>query len=206
MGRIGTDESGKGSYFGPLVVAGVKVDEDEERFLEEIGIKDSKKVSKSNIRILSEAIATNFIHSVVLVTPKRYNELYSSMRSINGFLIWAHKTVISNILKKSYCDFVVIDDFGGAKLIKASFPKLTFDIRKGAEDDLAVAAASIIARDRFLSWFPKASSEYGIEFPVGINELTIKAGRTLVEKYGKGALREVAKYHFKTTDAVIKEF
>ncbi len=203
MGRIGTDESGKGSYFGPLVVAGVKVDNDEEEFLAEIGIRDSKKISKSNIRMLSEAIVSNLIHSVVLVTPKRYNEIYSSMRSINNFLLWAHKTVINNILKKTECDSIVIDDFGSAKLIKASFPKIKFDIRKEAEDDLAVAAASILARDRFLNWFTRAEKEYGIQLPVGINDNTVKVGMSLVEKYGDAVLKEVAKYHFRTTDRIL---
>lgn len=204
MNRIGTDESGKGSYFGPLVVAGVKVDEEEERLLASFKVRDSKKIAVSNIKALSEAITTNYIHAIVLVTPKRYNELYSSMRTINGFLLWAHKTVIKNILEETDCRHVVIDDFGSAKLITASFPKIKFDIRKGAEDDIAVAAASIIARDRFLNWFTKAEREYGIPLPIGINDDTIRCGEMLVKKYGKDVLKEVAKLHFKTTDKILE--
>lgn len=204
MDRIGTDESGKGSYFGPLVVAGVKVSEDEERLLTDLGVRDSKKVAASNIKALSESITTNCVHSIVLITPKRYNELYSRMRTINGFLLWAHKTVIKNILRETECEYVVIDDFGSAKLITASFPKIKFDIRKGAEDDIAVAAASIIARDRFLTWFTKAEREYGIALPIGINDDTISCGKVLIEKYGRDMLREVAKLHFKTTDKILE--
>jgi ribonuclease HIII len=205
MDRIGTDESGKGSYFGPLVVAGVKVGEDEERLLASLGVRDSKKIAISNIKVLSEAIVTNYIHSIVLVTPKRYNELYSSMRSINGFLLWAHKTVIKNILRETECRYVVIDDFGGAKPITAAFPKVEFDIRKEAENDIAVAAASVIARDRFLNWFTKARREYGVDLPLGINDDTIRCGKTLVEKYGRDVLSKIAKLHFKTTDKILEE-
>ena len=205
MERIGTDESGKGSYFGPLVVAGVKIDEDDEKLLEGIGVRDSKKISKSNIKVLSKTIIENCIHSIVLISPKRYNELYPSMRSINGFLLWAHKTVIKNILNESYCDFVIIDDFGSAKSLTPSFSNIKFDIRKRAESDIAVAAASIIARDRFLNWFLGANREYGVDLPIGINDLTIKSGRMLVERHGKDVLKEVAKYHFKTTDKILIE-
>ncbi|OYD16177.1 hypothetical protein CH333_04080 [candidate division WOR-3 bacterium JGI_Cruoil_03_44_89] len=204
MDRIGTDESGKGSYFGPLVVAGVKVGEDEEKLLADLGVRDSKKIAVSNIRALSESIVTNCIHSIVLVTPKRYNELYSSMRTINGFLLWAHKTAIKNILRETECKYVVVDDFGGAKLIAAAFPRIEFDIRKRAEDDIAVAAASIIARDRFLNWFTKAQREYGIALPIGINDDTIRCGKMLVEKYDRDVLREAAKFHFKTTDKILE--
>ncbi len=202
MNRIGTDESGKGAYFGPLVAAGVRIGNEEEKLLKDIGVKDSKKVSPSNIKAMSETILANCVTSIVVITPKRYNELYPRMRTINGFLIWAHKTVIKNILKESDTDLVVIDDFGSAKIIASAFPKLKFEIKKNAEEDIAVAAASIIARNRFIEWFIMAKRKYGIDFPIGINDETITCGKRLVSEYGKDTLREVAKLHFRTTDLI----
>lgn len=203
MERIGTDESGKGSYFGPLVAAGINVGDGEEKLLQDLGVKDSKRLSSSSIRAMSEAITANYVHSIVLVTPKRYNELYPRMRTLNGFLVWAHKTVIRNILKETDTRFVIIDDFGSARFIKPAFPKLKFEIRKSAEGDLAVAGASIIARDRFLNWFIKTRAEYGIDFTIGINDETINCGKRLVKEYGRDALSKVAKLHFKTTDMIM---
>jgi ribonuclease HIII len=201
---IGTDESGKGSYFGPLVVAGVYVTEKSAAGLKEAGVRDSKRLGRGTLHSLAEVIRENYLNSVVFISPRKYNELYPRMKNLNSFLVWAHRKAIKNILKKVECKYVIIDDFGSSRILISSFPEIELDVRPRAEDDTAVAAASILARDEFLNWIEKSSILFKTPLPIGINEETIRIGKSLIKNYGRDVLSRVAKLHFKTTHKIIE--
>ena len=115
---IGTDESGKGDFFGPLVVAGVQVDSSNKQKFIDLGIKDSKKLDDKKILILANQIKANSVHSVVVMTPVKYNELYNKFNNLNKLLAWGHARAIENILEKSPCNYALADKFGDESLIK----------------------------------------------------------------------------------------
>jgi len=207
---IGTDESGKGDYFGPLVVAGVLVNEQNLKQLSELGIQDSKKMADSTIQKVAPKIKQVANFSVVIINPAKYNELYSKFKNLNTLLAWGHARAIENILEKTPCEYALSDKFGNESLIKNALMKngrsITLEQRTKAEDDLAVAAASVLARDEFVNRIKKFSLEYGLNLPKGASEEVLKQARLFVSKYGIEKLGNVAKLHFKTTDKVKSGF
>ncbi|MCD7879450.1 MAG: DUF3378 domain-containing protein, partial [Candidatus Gastranaerophilales bacterium] len=94
---IGTDESGKGDFFGALVIAGVQVNETNSQKFINAGIKDSKKLDDKKILQLANLIKANSVHSVVVITPQKYNELYYKFNNLNKLLAWGHARAIENI-------------------------------------------------------------------------------------------------------------
>ena len=167
-GHIGTDESGKGDYFGPLVAAGVFVPEGQEDVLRELGVRDSKRISDNRVRELAEQIRAGYPHSVVAIGPERYNALYAKIKNLNKLLAWAHARVIENILEEVNCARAVADQFGDELYIRNALMKKGKDIeliqRTKAEDDPAVAAASILAkvsRDREMIDMDRRYPGYG---------------------------------------------
>lgn len=203
---IGTDESGKGDYFGPLIIAGVLVDENNLKKFQELGLKDSKKINDTVIEKLAIQIKANSTFSVVIINPVKYNELYSKFKNLNKLLAWGHARAIENILEKKECKYAISDKFGDESLIKNALMKhgRTIDLeqRVRAEDDIAVAAASILARNEFVQRIKKMSQEYGIEFSKGASEKVKDQAKQYIQKYGSDALCQIAKLHFKTTQEV----
>ena len=200
--HIGVDESGKGDFFGPLVIAGVLADENNaERFIE-AGIKDSKKLSDEKILKLAGIIKANSIHSVVVVGNEKYNQLYSEFSNLNKLLAWGHARVIENILEKKDCNIALSDKFGNESLIKNALLKkgqsIILEQRVRAEEDIAVAAASVIARAEYVKKMQSLSARYEIDFPKGASEKVLQAGKQFILRYGKEKLNCVAKTHFKT--------
>ena len=118
---IGTDESGKGDYFGPLVVAGVYVDETLLPELKAIGVKDSKKLSDRAVLEMDGPIRSLCPYSVVVIGPEKYNDLYEKIKNLNRLLAWGHARVIENILEKNPCQRVVTDQFGDERLVLRRF-------------------------------------------------------------------------------------
>ncbi len=204
--QIGTDESGKGDVFGPLVVAGALIDKDNIPALIDIGIKDSKKISDSGIEKLKSRIKGKFLYDVVLITPKKYNELHNKMKSVNNILAWAHARVIENLLKKKRAHLIIIDMFADPEFIKSyMFEKARdkdFIIESRAEKHLSPALASIIARIHYLEYMKKMEKKYNMIFPKGAGLETSKAISEFIKKHGKEKLPEVAKIHFRN----IKQF
>jgi ribonuclease HIII len=153
-GHIGTDESGKGDYFGPLVVAGLFLPAGQQDVLTEMGVRDSKKISDNRIREIAELLKKGYKHSIVAIGPEKYNELYVKMRNLNRILAWAHSRAIENILEEVRCATAITDQFGDKLFITNALMKKgkTIELiqRPKAEEDLAVAAASILARAEFL--------------------------------------------------------
>ncbi len=206
-GRIGTDESGKGDYFGPLVVAGVFLPEEQESILAELGVKDSKKFSDNRVRELADLIKKGYTHSIVAIGPEKYNELYLKLRNLNRILAWAHARAIENILEDVNCKLAVTDQFGDKAYVLNALMKRGKSIdliqRPKAEEDLAVAAASIVARAEFLKRLYFLSQDVGIELPKGASPLVEEAGMKLVKTQGAQALDRVAKKHFKITARIL---
>jgi len=206
-GRIGTDESGKGDFFGPLVVAAFFMPEGEEDVLRELGVKDSKRTSDSRCREIADALKKGYIHSVVAVGPEKYNELYAKLRNLNRLLAWAHARAIENILDRVPAGKAVTDKFGDEKFVRNALLKKGRTIElvqmPRAEDDPAVAAASILARAEFLTRLHLLSREIGAELPKGASAQVEEAAVKLVRAKGPDILDKVAKTHFKTTARVL---
>lgn len=203
---IGTDESGKGDYFGPLVVAGVMVDETNKENFIKLGIKDSKKLNDSTIKKFAAYIKNNSIFSIVTINPEKYNELYGKFNNLNRLLAWGHARAIENILLKKKCEYALSDQFGDESLIKNALAKegrkIKLDQRHRAESDIAVACASVIARAEYVFRMEDMEKKYKIEFPKGASNLVIEKAKEYCNTYSKNDLNKVAKLHFKTTQVL----
>ncbi|RYG31216.1 ribonuclease HIII, partial [bacterium] len=152
-GHIGVDESGKGDFFGPLVIAACYVGP--EHLAELDGVQDSKKLTDLNALRLAGIIRRTCPHSVIVIMPEKYNELYEKFRNLNKLLAWGHARAIENVLETQPANLVISDQFaaGGAPVKAALFElgkKVEFRSFVRAEADIAVAAASILARAGFL--------------------------------------------------------
>jgi ribonuclease HIII len=205
---IGTDESGKGDYFGPLVVAGVLVDQNNLEEFKKLGIKDSKKINDETIQKLAVKIKANSVFSVITINPAKYNQLYSKFKNLNNLLAWGHARAIENILEKKECKNAISDKFGNESLIKNALmthgKTINLEQRVRAEDDIAVAAASILARNEFVQRIKKLSQEYDIILQKGCSDKVKQQARLFIEKHGFESLSNVAKLHFKTTEELKK--
>ncbi len=209
---IGVDESGKGDFFGPLVIAGVISNEKINETFIKLGVKDSKKLSDKRVYELAEEIKKVCLYDVVVIGPKRYNELTKNL-NLNKLLAWGHARVIENLMKKSVergliCSSAISDQFGDEKYLLESLMQMGKKIKihqmYKAEVDPAVASASIISRAKFLEELKKLSERYGIDFPKGASKKVIDFAVEFVKKYGKDELFNVAKIHFKTTELVFR--
>jgi ribonuclease HIII len=212
--HFGVDESGKGDFFGPLVIAGVYVDRRIARKLLDAGVVDSKRVSSdARIRALADTIRTSSLGlaETVLIGPAKYNELYERFGNLNRLLGWGHARVIENLLaKKPACSRSLSDQFADARVINASLlkhgRKIAIQQRPRAESDIAVAAASILAREAFINWLERKSKEVGLRLERGVSPSVKETARKLVEMNGPGALREVAKVHFRTAHETAPDY
>ncbi|HUU54206.1 MAG TPA: ribonuclease HIII [Armatimonadota bacterium] len=207
--HIGTDEAGKGDYFGPLAVAAVYADTLALERLPQAGVKDSKRIS--SVRRLWELekavkqICPAF--EVVLILPTRYNELIEKTGNLNRLLAWAHARAIENVLeKKPDCPLAVTDQFGDESYLRQSLMTRGRGIRLlqrvRAEDDPAVGAASTLARAAFVRSLERLSAETGITLPRGAAHV-VPTARQIYDTGGEELLRRVAKWHFKTTKQVV---
>ncbi len=206
-GHIGTDESGKGDYFGPLVVAGVYVPDEQEAVLKELGVKDSKRFSDNRVREMADLVRKGYKHSIVAIGPAKYNELYGKLRNLNRLLAWAHARAIENILEEVVCTQAITDQFGDRLYVENAMMKKGRNIeliqRPKAEEDMAVAAASILARAEFLKRLYFLSQEFKFDLPKGSSPKSEEVGLELVEKHGADILQKVAKIHFKLTPRIL---
>lgn len=202
MPYIGTDESGKGDFFGPLVIAGVLINEKNRKLFEEIGVKDSKKLKDEQMLEMFHEIQRNSIFSVVSISNLKYNELYIKFRNLNKLLAWGHARVIENILEKTHCEYALSDKFGDESLILNALMEkgqsIKLEQRVRAESDIAVAAASILARATYVQRLEDMSGYYGFKFPKGCGSNVLQAAKDFTKMYDRNRLYEVCKGHFKT--------
>jgi ribonuclease HIII len=207
-GRIGSDESGKGDYFGPLVVAAFFMPEGQEEVLRELGVRDSKLISDARCREIAATLKRAYPHhSIVAVGPEKYNELWAKLRNLNRLLAWAHARAIENILERVPAGKAVTDQFGDERFVRQALLQKGREIElvqmPRAEEDPAVAAASILARAEFLIRLHVLSKDVGVELPKGASAQVEAAAVKLVREKGPDVLDRVAKTHFKTTVRVL---
>lgn len=207
-GHIGTDESGKGDYFGPLVIAGFFLPDGQEAVLREFGVRDSKMISDNRCREIASTLKAGYVYALVVVGPEKYNDLHARMRNLNKILAWGHARVIEDLLARVPCARAVTDQFGDRRYVLDALMKhgRTIELvqRPQGEEDAAVAAASILARAEFLTRLRFLGQDWGLELPKGAGPLVEAAATAFVRKHGPDALALVAKTHFKTTGRVLK--
>lgn len=209
--HFGIDESGKGDYFGPLVVAGVYTDAEVTRRLIELGIMDSKRISSSaRIRKLAAAIreVPGCVVQVILIGPERYNEMMESFGNLNRLLAWGHAAVIAKLAAtRPDCPRALSDQFARPEILQRALAKQNVNIeieqRTKGESDTAVAAASIIARERFVDWMERTSQAAGVTLPLGASSAVIAAAKEMISIHGGESLRKTAKLHFRTTREIL---
>lgn len=213
--RLGVDESGKGDFFGPLCVAGVYVNAAVIKAWEDAGIRDSKNISSDKkIAELAELIreTPGCVTSVVPIGNEAYNRMHTKLGSVNLILAWGHARVIENLLgQKQRMNpppvRAISDQFSRSKsTVERALMSLGREIeliqRHKAEEDVAVAAASILARHEFVTRLEQLGRKFGLELPKGASSATIEAGKKFVTTHGADALGAVAKLHFRTTQVV----
>ena len=199
---IGSDESGKGDIFGPLVTTAFFVDEKTKLELISLGVKDSKELRDGKIEVIANSIKKKFPNNFVTITlyPEKYNELYGKFNNLNVMLTWTHSKAISELLKIHKCKNVIVDKFSNLPLnisLESYDNKIDIlQIHKG-ERYIGVAAASIVARNAFNNWFKQMEKEY-FEFPKGASATVDEKLKLFIKKYSTNELNKVSKMHFKT--------
>jgi len=209
--RIGVDESGKGDFFGPMCVAGVYVNESVINVWKDAGVRDSKNISSDKkISDLAKLIreTPGCVTTVVPIGNEAYNRLYAKMRSVNTVLAWGHARVIENLMGQKHRMNpppvrAISDQFASSKsVVEKSLMSLGRSIelvqRHKAEEDLAVAAASILARDEFVKRLAGLGKDYGVELPKGAGANVDGLAKDLFSKHGADVLAKIAKMHFRT--------
>lgn len=211
--HIGTDESGKGDYFGPLVIAGLWVDKSLEVSLANLGVRDSKQLTDRRCQELALKIREmcSGKYQVVEISPEKYNQLYEQFlrekKNLNHLLAWGHARAIESLLGRQNCKQAIADQFGDEKYIASKLMEkgktLNLVQTPKAERFISVAAASVLARDHFVSRLNQLSKEAGVNLPKGASSEVIEAAKQIMQKSGADALRKFAKLHFKTTASVL---
>lgn len=204
---IGTDETGKGDWFGPLVVAAARLERRHVALAAELGAADSKTLSDRRVLEIAPDLKKIVAFKLVIVGPEAYNRLYRRMGNLNRLLAWAHARAIEDVLQKAAATYALTDQFGDRSLVERSLMEagrgLRLDQRPRAEADPAVAIASILARNELLWQLKALSREAGFALPKGAGPPVLAAGRRLVAEKGRDALAHFAKLHFATTTQVL---
>jgi ribonuclease HIII len=211
--HFGVDESGKGDFFGPLVIAGVYVDAGIARRFMEMGVQDSKNIkSDKKIRDLATAIRNTpgAVNKVLQIGPAKYNQLVEKFGNLNRLLAWGHARVIEDLLDlRADCPRALSDQFARPQLIERALMEkgkgIVLEQRTKAESDPAVAGASILAREAFIDWMDKNGRRFGKAFLRGASAEVKKMATELKNAHGAEILREIAKVHFKTASEIAPE-
>lgn len=205
--HIGIDESGKGDFFGPLCVAGVYAGDDDIAALKKMGVRDSKTMNEASIKKVAKMIMGKFAYQIVKINPAKYNELIIQFGNLNKLLAWGHATAIEQLVAKTNCKNVIIDQFANEHVVITALKRKNLQLnltqRHRGEEDLVVAAASILARYAFVTALEDFKKTYNMEFPKGASARTIAAGKEFIREHGREQLGSVAKLHFKTLDSII---
>jgi len=208
--RLGVDESGKGDFFGPLCVAGVYVNEAVVKAWRDSGIRDSKNISSDKkIADLAKLIreTPGCVTSVVPIGNEAYNRLYGRMKSVNTILAWGHARVIENLMGQKHrmnptpvraiSDQFAADKGTVANALMGLGREIELVQRHKAEEDLAVAAASILARHEFVTRIAGLEKQFAVKLPKGASGAVDEAAKQFVAKHGSENLSKVAKTHFR---------
>ena len=212
ISSIGSDEVGTGDYFGPIVVTASYVSKDKISYLEDLGVRDSKKVTDDKIMKIAPELIKNIPHQTYILTNEEYNIWQSKGYNMNKIKSILHNRVILGLLKQDnfMIDMVVMDQFTPARnyfgylkdVGENVYRKITFTTK--AEDKcLSVGCSSIISRYVFLNEMEKLSKSIDKILPLGASTVVDEAGKDIVNKYGKDKLNEIAKLNFKNTEKIL---
>lgn len=205
---IGVDESGKGDFFGPLVVAGVLADKAGAERLISMGARDSKAISDNRLLVIDEIIREVFPFAIVVLNPAEYNQRYSEIHNLNKLLASCHADVIDELHRKYRAGKAISDKFGKDHLIADALHtrscKIKLEQMHRGEVHPQVAAASIVARAQFLRELKRLSEEFAVDLPKGAGSIVDNAGRRFAQIHTAKKLSLVAKVHFKNYDKVVR--
>jgi len=204
---IGVDESGKGDFFGPLVVAALLADDAQTTELTKIGARDSKKIANGRLLEIDTELRRIFPHAVVVISPEEYNDRYEQIRNLNKLLAAGHVRAIELVLLKSEAEIAISDKFGKTELIETAMRERghTLPLQQLVRGEAIpqVAAASVLARAAFIRQMQELSRLIGVRLPLGAARQVDEAGRRVVATHGVGILRKIAKMHFKNYSRVV---
>ncbi|MCK4573861.1 MAG: ribonuclease HIII [candidate division Zixibacteria bacterium] len=204
---LGIDESGKGDFFGPLVIASFLADDRMLSRLTDMGVRDGKLISVKRTLEIDDWLRDQFVHEVIVLTPVQYNQRYREIKNLNKLLAAGHAEAIARVAKTNRVDLAVSDKFGKPELIEGELGRRKVNINLKqivrGESILQVAAASILARARFIREMERLSVECGMELPRGAAPKVDQAGRQLVRRLGPEILEKVAKLHFKNYSRIV---
>ncbi|MCM2271194.1 MAG: ribonuclease HIII [candidate division Zixibacteria bacterium] len=204
---IGVDESGKGDFFGPLVIAALLASDDAAPQLAELGVRDSKLISDNKLLQIDQKLREHFPHAIRIISPAEYNLMYARIKNLNVLLAQGHAWVIKTVLEQHHADLAISDQFGKPQLIEKALTECGCLIRLEqtvrAESIPQVGAASILARAEFVRQMKMLSESAGAPLPKGAGSPVDSAGAALVRAQGAAILDQVAKKHFKNYGRVI---
>lgn len=204
--KIGGDESGKGDYFGPLVVAAAFLKKENLEKIRSLKVQDSKKITDKKINSIYPQLIKHVEYEVIAIMPEKYNQLFDRMKNLNRILSWAHATAIENLSKRVKCNNILVDKFAKEYLIenqlKTKLPDAVIEQRTKAESDAAVASASIIARYHYLARLKSLGEEFKIILPKGAGKPVDEVGRSFLKNNSFDQLAKIAKIHFKNTQKI----
>ncbi len=203
---IGIDETGKGDYFGPLVVVAAVVDRHRLPLLVELGVGDSKKIADAKVVKMAGQLKSFCPFKKLIIRPERYNALYADIGNLNRLLAWGHTRALEDLLEaEPDVTYAISDQFAKRedtlrRALKERGRAIHFDQWHKAESDPAVAVASILARAEFLWQIKGLEKKAGRRIPKGAGPPVLAAAREILAAEGREALGGYAKLHFKTTD------
>ncbi len=207
--RIGIDESGKGDFFGPLCIAGVFADGEMITVLKKIGVKDSKTMTDAMILKLGKEIRKICPFHVIKINPLKYNELYLKFKNLNRLLAWGHSAAIEQLVMRTGCKKIIIDQFAAESVVESALEKKQLEVdltqRHRGEEDVVVAAASILARQEFVNGLMTLGENFEMKLPKGASAAVKESGCKFLRRFGPQALGEVSKIHFKTYQEILHE-
>lgn len=207
---VGSDEVGTGDYFGPLIVTASFVSKENIIWMQELGVKDSKKLTDDKIIKIAPELIKKIPHTTIILSNEEYNQYHSTDFNMNKVKAILHNKCLLSVIKKDNVNYskIIVDQFEPPKAYYGHISKapekvtnITF-LTKAEDQCMSVAASSIISRYIFLKEIKKLSDKFNIEIPLGASNLVDEVGATLVIKYGKDILKQIAKLSFKNTDKI----
>lgn len=207
---VGSDEVGTGDYFGPLVVTASYVSKENITYMQDLGVRDSKKLTDDKIIKIAPELIKKIPHTTIILSNKEYNDYHSTDTNMNKIKAILHNKCLLSVIKKDNVNYskIVVDQFEPPKSYYTHISKapervtnITF-MTKAEDQCMSVAASSIISRYIFLREMKKLNDRFNIEMPLGASTLVDEVGATLVKKHGKDILNEIAKLNFKNTEKI----
>ncbi len=203
---VGSDETGTGDFFGPIVVCAAYVNSSKIKFLESLGVKDSKKMTDDKILEVVPKFIKDIPYECIILSNEQYNNNYNESMNMNKIKAILHNKVLMKMTNHDY-EYMVVDQFA-EKFVYYNYLKDTNHIKgltfltKGEDKCLAVACASLISRYVLLKEFDKLSKEVKTYLPKGASDKVDDVGVMIVKQYGIDKLKTIAKINFKNIEKI----